>query len=168
MGIWNQIMADDLDLAGLACDIQSRSHAADAASGDVDALQVRVTVAVFQRVFECLVLTVLIFLDIYDVEIRITGRQLFLEAFQSALVAGQAGGADDDAYFAAIRQQMPHQAACSHASLDVILTQKTEVVDAVDPGIEVMTTIPSSTSWLILFFTCVSSIGNTAMPLLTL
>ena len=89
-------MADDLDLAGLACDIQSRSHAADAASGDVDALQVRVTVAVFQRVFECLVLTVLIFLDIYDVEIRITGRQLFLEAFQSALVAGQAGGADDE------------------------------------------------------------------------
>ena len=71
-------MADDLDLAGLACDIQSRSHAADAASGDVDALQVRVTVAVFQRVFECLVLTVLIFLDIYmdqdngmDVAVRI-------------------------------------------------------------------------------------------------
>lgn len=105
------------------------------------------TVAVFQRVFECLVLTVLIFLDIYDVEIRITGRQLFLEALQSALVAGQAGGADDDADFAAIRQQMPHQAACSHASLDVILTQKTEVVDA--PSIrelKVMTTIPSSTS----------------------
>ena len=51
-------------------------------------------------------------------------------------MAGKVAGADDNTYLATIREKVSHEAAGSFSSLYMILPQKTEIVDAVDSGIE--------------------------------
>lgn len=64
--IWYEIMTDNFYLTGFSSDVKSRADASNTTACDIDTFQVWIAIAVFQRDFKSLILSVLIFTHFYN------------------------------------------------------------------------------------------------------